>query len=333
MEPSLASAYTLQSDVPSGFELAGDESVVGVDSFVAALGETSLVLGLLVFELQRSTSLVALGLVELLRHQSGLHGDGLYRGKQLRGHRHLGATRAEIDARGVAELHVPRAARVPVELVTVGDVEHSAASSATKQAREQGLTASPRLRGACWPSIRVPSQPLLVALEMLAVDVALVVFPQQHGPLIHRQPVTIGLAGSTVDDLGLALGLPVGIRARVARVGQNGDDVAVRWLTPLQSDEALAIRGSREEEPFSAHVEMGLSSATQAIEEAEDDTNRLLDSAVWVELESGILVPYVTDGYRGSQLSSSRLGSRCVDQTLADQRQLELAHRPLETEQ
>jgi len=58
----------------------------------------------------------------------------------------------------------------------------------------------------------------LVALELGPVDVTFVMTLQEDLAVLKGAMMAVGLAGSTVDDLGAVLALTVGISARVEGV-------------------------------------------------------------------------------------------------------------------
>src|SRR5208283_3692110 len=178
----------------------------------------------------------------------------------------------------------------------------------------------------------VAGQSFLRVLELLPPHVRLVVVAQQHRPRLARTRTTVGLAHGTVDYSGLDRRLPVGIRARVERILQHAEDVAVHRRSPGNLVQLLAIGWARKQDAFLAHVPEDLPRAAQTLEELEHRPDGILDPTIRAQCESGVTRPDVSNGYRKTQLTTAGLGHRGLEQSCAQRGELELAHRPLQAE-
>src|SRR5580704_4682257 len=100
-------------------------------------------------------------------------------------------------------------------------------------------------------AVGVDGELLLVPFELRPVDIAVVVILQQNLPVLKRLVVAIGLARPSVDDLGALLTLAVG--ARIERVLEHGNYIAVADRRPLEGDQFLAVGRPREVDPLGEH--------------------------------------------------------------------------------
>ncbi len=142
----------------------------------------------------------------------------------------------------------------------------------------------------------------------------------------------VALAQPAVYELCPGLRLPVRVGSSVERVAQHGNDVAVRWGPPFQLLMTRTTGWPRKRDSVLAHVQKDLSGTPKALEEPEHGVNRILDPKIGVELESSVLLPDETDRHRYSQFAASCLCLSGLHKTLAHRRELELAHRALETQ-
>ena len=69
---------------------------------------------------------------------------------------------------------------------------------------------------------------------------------EQHVPLGHGAVMTVRRPEPIPHELGPVLGLPKGVRSRIERILQHGDDIAVAGRAPLVVTRALGIAGPRE---------------------------------------------------------------------------------------
>jgi hypothetical protein len=76
-------------------------------------------------------------------------------------------------------------------------------------------------------------------------------------------------------------------------------------------------------------VQEHLRGTPEALEETEDHPDRVLDPPIWIHHQPLVARPDVADWNADPKLSAPRLRDGRIDQPLADERELELAHRPL----
>ena len=194
------------------------------------------------------------------------------------------------------------------------------------------MASPPRLRAPGGLSERVPRQALLVLFKLVPRDVGLVVIPHERGPRFHRAPAG-GLAHGALDDHRVGLRLAIGVRARIEGILQSRDDGAIHGRAPPHGGRVLAVQRARDGQGLAAHVQQDLPGAAQAIEQPEDGAQRLLDPPVGIEHQAQVGRPDVTDRDGHPQLASTRLSLGGLEHALAQQRELELAHRALEPQQ
>ena len=321
--------------IPALLQLGCDQPVVWIHRVVAPPRELDLVLGLLPLELERSLTFAAVLLLQIHGSEGRLDRQGLHDGEQLRSDSIVGPGRTERDTARLS-MHLgsqpARVARVAPTPSSVLHAEHPPTASAAQQSGEQRSTSASGLGRACRLSIRIASDPLLVALEGRPIDVARVVIAEQDRPLRRRAAMTVALAGPPLDERGPVARLPVGIGACIERILQQADDVAIGRQAPAQGIEPLSVGGTGKEQSLSTHVLVNLAAAVEPIEQAEDGVHSLLDATIGVDLEAGFAGPEVANGNRKSELSALHLLERSFDQSASHQCQLELTHGALEAE-
>ena len=177
----------LQRVLPVALQSARDESVLGLDLAVAALGPLCLVSGAFDLQpplLQRG---VLIGLERLGGLQRRLHAGWGERGEQRLSDRLVDPAAADPQAPAAAVLDQDPAgavvARAFVAATTViGQVELAPAAAAHRDPLQQGAALAHGAAGIVRARARVGSDPLAVSLVGGLVDVAGVVIPDQHSP-------------------------------------------------------------------------------------------------------------------------------------------------------
>ncbi len=133
-----------------------------------------------------------------------------------------------------------------------------------------------------------------------------------------------------VRDLRLAVGVGAGVEG----ILQDREHGAVD-RAPARPG-AVACRpsiGRGDRQALAPHVQQDLAGAPEAVEEPEDDADRLLDAPIRIHHQPELGRPDVADRHGHAQLAAARLGEGGLEQTLAQERELELAHRALEPQQ
>ena len=174
---------------------------------------------------------------------------------------------------------------------------------------------------------------LLVPFELRPVDVAFVVILQQNLPFLKRFAVAVALAGASVDDLGALLAFAVGVGARIERVLEHRDHVAVADRRPVEGDQLLAVGGPREVDLLGRHRQQHLPCAAQLAEPREDQPDHFLDPQVGIEAETDLAMPDVADRHADAQLAAARLGAGGVEHAGAQHAEFELADAALHAQQ
>ena len=126
----------------------------------------------------------------------------------------------------------------------------------------------------------------LVPLELGPVDVALMVILEQNVPLIERPAMTVGLAGTAVDDIGPLLAFIVGVHPCVEGVLEHGDHVAVADRRPVEGDLLAGLGRPGKVDTLGGHGHQNPTRAAQLAEASEDGTDGLLDPQVGIEAEA-----------------------------------------------
>jgi len=76
---------------------------------------------------------------------------------------------------------------------------------------------------------------------------------QQDLPLLKRLAMAVALASPPVDDLGALLAFAVGVGARIERVFEHRDHIAIADWRPLEGNQFLAVGGSWEVDLMLGH--------------------------------------------------------------------------------
>lgn len=158
----------------------------------------------------------------LFRQLRRLDRHGLDGANELSGERRIDAKPAEHHTPAHAKRRIATVAAIDGRAVTsrVDDAQPTTAAAAYQKAGEKGAAAATRL-GAIFAAVGVGGELLLVPLELLPVDVALVVILQQDLAVLKRTMVAVGLARPAVDDLGPVDAFAVGVDAGIEWVLQH----------------------------------------------------------------------------------------------------------------
>jgi hypothetical protein len=337
-QPGLTLLQSRHRGVPPRLELGSHEPIVRVDGLVAPPGEDDIVLSLLALELQRTLTLIAMLTGLSFGHEGSVHGHRLHRKKNLvrdggirtpgpRRDAAFEAVHRVTDSAGVSRLGSAAAS------AAVGDVEHPTTAPTPEKAGEQGVAPTAGLRPAGGFPEGIARQALLILFELFPCDVRLVVIAHERRPCVHRSPPSVGFAHGPFADRRPRLRLAVSVGPRVERILQDGDHGAVDGRPPCDGESVPAVHRTRHGQALAPHVQQDLPGAAQAVEEPEDDADRLLDAPVRIHHQPQLDRPDIADRDRHSELTSARLGQGGLEQTLAQERELELAHRALEPEQ
>src|SRR5918995_630836 len=174
---------------------------------------------------------------------------------------------------------------------------------------------------------------LFVPFEFRAIDIAVVVIPQQNLPQLERFAVAVTPARPAVDDLGALLAFAVGVGASIERVLEHGDRIAVADRCPLEGDQLLAVGGPREVDLLGEHREQDLPGTAELAEAGENQPDHLLDPQVGIEAETELAMPHIADRHADAQLTAPRFGAGGVEHAGTQHTELELADAALHAEQ
>ena len=229
---------------------------------------------------------------------------------------------------------IPRLGRVAVAPpAAVGDVKHPPTAPTAEQAREQRVAAPAGLRPARGFPKRVARQALLILFKVFPGDVRLVVITDERRPRVHRSSAAMRFAHGALDDRRPRLRFAVGVGAGVEGILQDREHRAVDRGPPRHGGGVPTVHWARRRQALAPHVQQDLAGTTQAVEEPEDDADRLLDAPVRVHHQPQLGRPDVADRHGHPQFAAAGLGQGGLEQTLAQERELELAHRALEPQQ
>ena len=158
----------------------------------------------------------------LFRQLRCLDRHGLDGANELSGERLIDAEPAEHHTPAHPKCRIAAVAAIDRRAVTsrVDDAEPTTAAAAYQKAGEKGTAAATRL-GTIFAAVGVGGQLLLVPLELLPVDVALMVILQQNLAVLKRSMVAVGLARPAVDDLGPVDAFAVGVDAGIEWILQH----------------------------------------------------------------------------------------------------------------
>jgi hypothetical protein len=209
-------------------------------------------------------------------------------------------------------------------------MQFAAAMTTAQKSGQQQLSAPDCSldRGAAFAS-GVVGDHALIPLELLPGDVGLVMILDQNIPFGHRPMHATPHALAPLLDAHLARRAPEGIGAGVDRIGQNVVHDIVGRQSPDNPARLAVARLHRQLDAFVAQPDVDLTCALELGKLCEDKLQCIPDALVRILLD-----PITPDfDIAGSNTEDQRTAARLLLQrllrTLAKQRQLKLAHRPL----
>src|SRR5215469_3060337 len=224
-----------QCGIPSGLQFSGHQPILGIRGFITALCQPGLITCL--FEFERKA--LHLRLLLACGTFCGLQGsfdratfDGT---KYFSGNPLLGPGTGERDAllSTMDDVHSPAGVTDQIAAAGIVGVEHPAAPPASQEAGEQSVAPAARLARTPGQHEIVFAEHLLIALELLPRDIAVVMILYQDAPLVDGLPVTNGLPCPSLNNGGSGSCLAERISARKDGINQNAKDSMVDRLLPL----------------------------------------------------------------------------------------------------
>jgi hypothetical protein len=214
-------------------------------------------------------------------------------------------------------------------MAAVGHAQQAPAAPTSQEPAKQGRAATRGLGRPRGLAEAVAGEAFLVALILRPRDVRLVMVEYERGPGGDRLRPAVELAHDAVNNLGLHVGLAVGVGSGVERVLQDRNHILIDGWLPAERMAPPAVRRAREQEPLAVHVEEDLARGAQPIEEPKHGANRLLYATVGIQHQAEIARPDIADRHEQTQLTATGLRHGGVEHAPAQQRQLEFAHRTL----
>ena len=193
----------------------------------------------------------------------------------------------------------------------VDDTHPPSAPATSEQPAEQGAAATTGF-GAVLAAVGVGGKLLLIALELLPIDVALVMILQQDLAVLERTMVSVGLARPAIDDLGSIDTFAVGIGTGMERVLQQGDDIAVADRRPVERCHFFAVGRAREMHSLGLESQMHLPGTAQFAEALENPAGDFLDPAIRIEAQADLPMPDIADRHGNPEFPPAGLRSRGV---------------------
>ena len=214
--------------------------------------------------------------------------------------------------------------RSALRITGVGNAQPSPASPAGHDSRQE-CPAAPAGLCASGTTVIVEGELLLVTLVFRPVDVAFMMVLDHHLPCPDRLAMPVTPPCSAFDDGGAFLAFPVHVNARIKRVLENRDHVAVADRHPVEAGHAAFIGGAREVDLIGFHREQHLARAAELTEAGEDEPDYLLETQVWIEPKSDFAMPDVAERNRYSQLAPAGLLPGSVKHPRPQHAEFELA--------
>src|SRR5260221_564837 len=214
------------------------------------------------------------------------------------------------QATPLAQLHVRLFAPVDRPRIATG-VENAEPTTTARTADEtsQQRASTPSGLRVANPAVGVAGEQRLITLVLCPADVAFVMILDEHFPCAHRLAVAIALARTTIDDRGALLALPVAVDARIKRVLENRNDIAIPDRPPLERRQRPAVRRIGKVDDLRRHPQQHLAGAAQFTELLEHQPDYLLQPPIRIETEADVPVPGIADRDRDSQLAALRFRS------------------------
>jgi len=234
----LARFDATERGLPALLELRGDQAIVGITGSVASLRQRGFVASLLELKFDDALLFAATFHVPVSSLDSRLDRYRLDRLEQLLCDRGVDTRATECEAPGQPQHQVGAIAainRLTWRTARVAYHQAAATAATAQHPGEQSPSAASRLHSA-QPAISIDGKLLLVPFEFRPLDVALMMVLEENLPLLERLAVAVALAGASFNYLGTLLAFAVGVGARVERVLEHRDDIAVADRRPLEAD-------------------------------------------------------------------------------------------------
>src|SRR5271166_6905835 len=205
--------------------------------------------------------------------------------------------------------------------------------AATQQAGEECLAPADRPAAHEAPSVGIVADQALVPLEISPADIALMMVGDQNlprGPFL-AEPLDDPLASSL--DGRPAAGAAKGVGAGIDRIGEHVVQSVVDGQLPGDVSALGAVVDAGQRQSLLAHPQMDLAHCLQLVELGEHKRNCILDTAVWILLDSVIRRLEITDCHRQQQLATPGFLFEGFERALAKQREFHLAHCSLHAQE
>src|SRR5271168_5413890 len=157
-------------------------------------------------------------------------------------------------------------------------------------------------------AVGVSGELLLVPLELLPVDVAIMMILQQYLTVLKRTVVAVGLARPPINNLGSIDAFAVGIDTGIKGVLQHRNDIAVSDRRPIERRHPLAVGGAWEMYLLGLEREMNLSGAAKFSEALENPAGDFLYAVIRIEAETDLPMPDIANRHGNSEFTSSGFG-------------------------
>ena len=334
-QPRLLLTDAFERGIPARLECRRDQTLLGIDVFVAAGGELRVIACLFELKLQR-LSLLTLPLARPLRR-----GDRRVNGLWRNGLQNLLAHRVVNDLAGaghtgrcaglVMATHTPEVRRGTVT-AAVTDLEGVAAASAPQESRQETPTAARRLaRARLHVGVRFDHRQMAAIARPIKVPRMVV---RNHDlPLIDGQIMPSRPSDSAIDNQRAALALAVHVGAREERIRDDGVHPRVIRERPFGGASVLAATRDGHRDALATEPEQDLPRAPELVKFLEHEANRLLHPDIGIELDRSRRSVDQPDGQMHPQLPALGLRALSLKRALPERRHLEIAHDALEPEQ
>ena len=180
---------------------------------------------------------------------------------------------------------------------------------------------------------RIVGYEALIEFELVPGDVALVLFLEQHVPFSDRAAHTAADVLAALDNADLAPRPPECIGAGVDRIGQYVVDGIISGQFPDDAERLGSPRLGGQHDAFLSQPDMNLAGAAKLGELREHQPQGFPHSAVRVLLDPVAPGLHVARRNTEKKRATPRFLFQRLLRALAEQRQLQFAHRSLHPEQ
>ena len=321
--------------VPPLLQFRSHESVGGIDRVVLTTGVPGFVANPVQGEFQRTTLLLVLRVDVFKGAERGFDAEGLAGFENQAGDGTLDFHSSEAEAGGAPLFFVSGLAVVSRSATVATTVAHMELVSALGAAEQSGQK--------CATVFRCPVDGLMgfgsVGCEDALVfhipipsDVAGMVVFEQDLPLVHREFVPAGLAGSACHRLGAYAGAAPGEGSRVGGIFHRTQEVLVVGELPVEMDCSMAVAGGGKHDVFLMMPEEDFTQGSETFELGEKSVDGLLDLTVRSDGNAGFPIADVADGHTGEDFPTHGFLSIGFLGALAKDAQFKLTHRSFETQ-